>query len=118
MGIERADCLKVGELLGIKIFFNEFLAYKRLSELKTNRELFTLFTDSTRTNLTSTNSTTSISYYYEQGSDIIFPNRNETLYGGFMSVRIYIPLRSVLVYFHYMHINGCLSISTKSIFEI
>jgi CNT family concentrative nucleoside transporter len=32
MGIERGDCLKVGELLGLRIVGNEFIAYQRMSE--------------------------------------------------------------------------------------
>ena len=33
MGIEAADCLKVGELLGIRLVANEFIAYERLGNL-------------------------------------------------------------------------------------
>lgn len=32
MGVDRADCFKIGELLGIKMVANEFLAYERLAE--------------------------------------------------------------------------------------
>lgn len=32
MGIEWADCLKVGELLGLRMVTNEFVAYQQLSE--------------------------------------------------------------------------------------
>jgi len=32
MGIESADCLKAGELLGIKMVANEFIAYQRMGE--------------------------------------------------------------------------------------
>jgi CNT family concentrative nucleoside transporter len=34
MGIERNDCFKVGELLGIRMAANEFVAYVQLGELK------------------------------------------------------------------------------------
>lgn len=32
MGIEAGDCLKVGELLGLRIVGNEFIAYQRMSQ--------------------------------------------------------------------------------------
>jgi CNT family concentrative nucleoside transporter len=32
MGVESSDCLKVGELLGLRIVGNEFIAYQRMSE--------------------------------------------------------------------------------------
>ncbi len=38
MGVEWDDCGKVAELLGIKTFINEFVAYERLSELISNRQ--------------------------------------------------------------------------------
>lgn len=37
IGVEWDDCLEVAELLGLKIFLNEFVAYERLSELMDNR---------------------------------------------------------------------------------
>lgn len=38
MGVDWEDSFTVGGLLGYKTFFNEFLAYERLSELIHNRE--------------------------------------------------------------------------------
>lgn len=38
MGVDWEDCFIVGGLLGYKTFFNEFLAYERLSKLIQNRE--------------------------------------------------------------------------------
>ena len=32
MGVEAADCLKVGELLGLRMVTNEFVAYERMAE--------------------------------------------------------------------------------------
>ena len=32
MGIERGDCIRAGELLGLKMAANEFVAYQRLGE--------------------------------------------------------------------------------------
>lgn len=37
MGVEWADCLLVAELIGLKTFLNEFVAYERLAELIDNR---------------------------------------------------------------------------------
>nr|XP_027214511.1 solute carrier family 28 member 3-like [Penaeus vannamei] len=39
MGVQWAECEKVGELIGIKTIANEFLAYQRLSEMLKNGEL-------------------------------------------------------------------------------
>jgi len=33
MGVEWGDCQKVGELLGIKVIFNEFISYQRMQEM-------------------------------------------------------------------------------------
>jgi len=33
MGVEWADCSKVGELLGIKVVFNEFISYQRMQQM-------------------------------------------------------------------------------------
>ena len=37
MGIELDDSFEVAELLGVKTFLNEFIAYKRLGKLIDNR---------------------------------------------------------------------------------
>jgi pyrimidine nucleoside transport protein len=37
MGIPYEESFTVAELLGNKLFLNEFLAYEKLSEMKTNR---------------------------------------------------------------------------------
>lgn len=37
MGIEWADCFKCAELIGTKIFLNEFIAYEELAKMKANR---------------------------------------------------------------------------------
>lgn len=37
MGIPYAESFTVAELIGIKLFLNEFVAYEKLSELKANR---------------------------------------------------------------------------------
>lgn len=40
MGVEVADCRTVAELIGVKTFFNEFIAYTSLGAIIGNRELF------------------------------------------------------------------------------
>lgn len=37
MGVPYEDSFVVAELLGVKLFINEFVAYEKLSELKNNR---------------------------------------------------------------------------------
>ncbi|XP_072042956.1 solute carrier family 28 member 3-like [Amphiura filiformis] len=54
MGVEWDDCGKVAELLGIKTFINEFVAYERLGELITNREDGTGATISVRSEVIAT----------------------------------------------------------------
>ena len=39
MGVDTADCLTVGELIGTKTFLNEFYAYTELSVYIKNREI-------------------------------------------------------------------------------
>jgi len=38
IGVQSADCRKVAELIGIKTFLSEFIAYSDLRKLITNRE--------------------------------------------------------------------------------
>ncbi len=38
MGVEWNDAFKVGQLLGVKTFLNEFVAYKDLSKFIENRK--------------------------------------------------------------------------------
>ncbi|RUS69890.1 hypothetical protein EGW08_022348 [Elysia chlorotica] len=40
MGTEPADCRKVAELVGVKTFTNEFVAYEKLAILLKNRQVF------------------------------------------------------------------------------
>ena len=37
MGVPYEDSFTVAELIGTKLFLNEFVAYEKLSELKSNR---------------------------------------------------------------------------------
>ena len=40
MGVEIIDCRKVAQLIGIKTFLNEFIAYQELGQFIDNRRLF------------------------------------------------------------------------------
>lgn len=43
MGVEWNDCLKVSELIGVKTFINEFVAYDQLGEKLTSAEFYGIF---------------------------------------------------------------------------
>jgi pyrimidine nucleoside transport protein len=43
MGVHQADCRVVGELIGIKTFINEFVAYEALSVYIDNEKNFTWY---------------------------------------------------------------------------
>lgn len=75
MGTDVSDCRKVAELVGIKTFTNEFLAYKELSVLIANKKNFTDYTAQWNS---------SADWYY-QGDDIVLPYVNQTLKKGIMS---------------------------------
>jgi len=78
IGIKAADCRKVAELIGMKTFLTEFIAYQQLSVLTSNRE-----------NLES--HVTQNGTWYWSGDDVIliYPGRGDTvLTNGFISVLI------------------------------
>ncbi|XP_012939967.1 solute carrier family 28 member 3 [Aplysia californica] len=77
MGTEPADCRKVAELVGIKTFTNEFIAYQSLQSLIKNREDFDNYLETYPSEL-----------WYRDGDDIILEQLNDTrLKGGFLSPR-------------------------------
>ena len=75
MGTDTGDCGKVAELLGIKTFLNEFVAYIHLKDLIANRHTLTNYTHFY-------NSST---WHWEK-EDIILDMTGETLKGGILSV--------------------------------
>ncbi|KAL5006941.1 hypothetical protein ScPMuIL_015747 [Solemya velum] len=90
MGVDRDNCLKVGELIGIKIFTNEFVAYSRLAKFITNAKNLTWYEGLTNSsNLTFRG----VDYYDLTGSwetrdgDIYLRDLNVTLEGGTMTDR-------------------------------
>ncbi|KAK3594924.1 hypothetical protein CHS0354_009308 [Potamilus streckersoni] len=76
MGTAPEDCRKVAELIGIKIFTNEFIAYEVLKDLISNRHKLENYTGIF-------NGTGPWSW---QGDDIVLDITNETLTGGVISV--------------------------------
>ena len=73
MGIEKDDCHKVGELIGIKTFLNEFLAYTDLSKWISNTADFAAHAAANGTCI-----------FNED--DIYLVERNQTLIRGILSV--------------------------------
>ena len=78
MGVDSENCRKVAELIGIKTFLNEFIAYTTLGELVENRVKFEEYT---------TMYNTTDSWHYRE-NDIFLKYWNETLTGGVMTVRV------------------------------
>ena len=75
MGTDTGDCGKVAELLGIKTFLNEFVAYIHLKDLIANRHTLTNYTEFYN----------STSWHWEK-EDMILDMTGETLKGGILSV--------------------------------
>ncbi|KAL5006302.1 hypothetical protein ScPMuIL_015108 [Solemya velum] len=78
MGTDADDCFKLAELIGIKTFTNEFIAYLRLSKLIQNGKVFN--------NYTSFYNATG-SWYAENGNIVLGDWQNTTLIGGYMSAK-------------------------------
>ena len=85
MGTETADCRKVAELIGIKTFTNEFIAYGQLKDLIANRHALNNYT----TFFNTTN-------WHWVKDDIILGITKETLVGGVLSVSFKILLLFLL----------------------
>lgn len=77
MGAAKDDCLQVAELLGLKTFLNEMIAYQKLSQFISNRIAFENYTSYF-------NSSDSWTYIK---SDVYLNHTQETLFGGFMTER-------------------------------
>lgn len=75
MGVSFSDCRQVAQLIGIKTFINEFVAYTALSKFIENRSAYD--------NYTSYYSEANVTY---QGDDVILTQTNQTLTGGYISV--------------------------------
>ena len=74
MGVPYTDCRAVGELIGIKTFINEFVAYKALGVYIDNEKNFTWYIGQGGN-------------HTMNGRDIHYEgNINHTLFGGILQV--------------------------------
>ncbi|WAQ94209.1 S28A1-like protein [Mya arenaria] len=74
MGVETSDCRKVAELVGVKTFTNEFIAYSKLKVLIANRKALTNYTD-----------VYNATDWYWNNNDIILNTTGQILDGGIIS---------------------------------
>ena len=72
MGVAVADCRKVAELIGIKIFINEYVAFTELGQIIDNTVIFNDYNGT----------------YEETWSGIYLVDTNTTLDGGVMEVGV------------------------------
>lgn len=89
MGIRTVDCFKVAQLIGVKIFLNEFLAYKQLGQLIENQQIVSQFINATLTNSTQAGIFTSDAFnntFYCSKTALHLITTNATIIGGFISV--------------------------------
>ena len=75
MGTETADCRKVAELIGIKTFTNEFIAYSQLKDLIANRKAVSNYTTFYNT-----------TEWHWENDDVVLGITGEVLKGGVISV--------------------------------
>jgi hypothetical protein len=83
MGIDSADCRQAAELLGIRAFMTEFIAYIQLGEMIRNRK----YLEDTNFNGT----------IIEKTDGLFLPALNKTLKYGVMTVSITIILNWVIL---------------------
>ena len=81
MGVHQADCRVVGELIGIKTFINEFVAYEVLSVYIDNEKNFTWYKGLAE------NGTSHTGEYFMNGRNIHYVDFNHTLVGGTLKDR-------------------------------
>ena len=88
MGVDNSDCRKVAELIGFKVFINEFVAYTELGKLITNSETFGDYIEKYPGDNT----------WNYVGDDIYLHRTNTTLEGGILSVsKIFVMFVRLLV---------------------
>ncbi|GFO44651.1 sodium/nucleoside cotransporter [Plakobranchus ocellatus] len=75
MGTKTDDCRRIAELVGVKTFTNEFIAYEELAKLLANRKIFDAYVEQHPGNWT------------HSGDDIFLPAANQTLAKGILSKR-------------------------------
>ena len=82
MGVHHTDCRIVGELIGIKTFINEFVAYDALSVYIDNKKNLTWYKGLEE-------NSTSFPYtgtHFMNGRNIHYYDFNHTLVGGILQV--------------------------------
>ena len=80
MGVETEDCRRVAELIGVKTFINEFVAYTELSKYIHNRENLTWYEGY--------NSTLFNSTWHYDGDNIEYDHMNITPNKGVLHVSL------------------------------
>ena len=78
MGTDTADCRKVAELIGVKTFTNEFIAYGQLKDLINNRKTFENYTTFFNT-----------TQWHWEKDDVVLDLTKQVLKGGYLSVNIH-----------------------------
>lgn len=75
MGIETKDCGKVAEMIGVKTFLNEFIAYAQLKDLIGNRKSLANYTTFFNT-----------TQWHWDSDNVVLDLTGDVLKGGVMSV--------------------------------
>jgi len=89
MGVDSQDCFKVGELIGIKTFINEFVAYLDLSIYINNVKNITWYeglTNSTNLTFWGADSNNLTGKWEHRNGDIFLYDLNVTLEKGILTV--------------------------------
>lgn len=85
MGVDLVDCRRVAELIGIKTFINEFVAYTVLAKYIDNQNNLTWYENQY-------NSSTFNTTWHYDGGDIVYDFQNITLEKGILQVYTYFTL--------------------------
>lgn len=86
MGVDTGDCPRVAELVGIKTFINEFVAYTELSVYIDNAKNLSWYEGLAHGNNSNvTSGVFNATWRYVNG-DIVYDDLNITLVGGVLSV--------------------------------
>lgn len=76
MGTDTDDCRKVAELIGVKTFTNEFIAYGQLKDLINNRKTFENYTTFFNT-----------TQWHWEKDDVVLDLTKQVLKGGYLSIK-------------------------------
>lgn len=85
MGVDLVDCRRVAELIGIKTFINEFVAYTVLAKYIDNQNNLTWYENQYNSSIFNT------TWHYD-GGDIVYDFQNITLEKGILQVCTYFTL--------------------------